>query len=293
MLTTVRWLAITAAFTGVASAERIVAVAPVSVLGVEDKSVQTKTAISQIEHAIAALPGNTVVAATKVATLIDRARKPHLKACEGDGACLAELGKLVGAQIVVTGEVGGLGDAQVIYLGATDVATGKELRSTTLAVGANDSEGGATGAAIRLLDPDKYVGTVRLQVDVAGATVFVDGAKVTPSSDRQIALPVGTHALRVTHPQYHDFIKFVAVAYGHTQDIPVVMAQHPIVEHDVRALQSADDGPYSDPPLYRRWYVAGPVLVALAVGTGLLVAALAHHFPHANECRALPDQACK
>ena len=108
-----------------AFADRTVAVAPLSVLGAEDKSAATKKMLADIEHAIAGLPGNKVVAAAQVAQAIDRAKKPQLKACEGDAACLAELGKLVGADVVVTGEVGGLGDSRVIYLGATDVASAK------------------------------------------------------------------------------------------------------------------------------------------------------------------------
>ncbi|HEV7559162.1 MAG TPA: hypothetical protein VGO00_26995, partial [Kofleriaceae bacterium] len=119
---------------GVASADRIVAVAPLSTLGAEDTSASTKKALGQIEAALAALPGTKVVTTAQVADAIKKAKKPQLKACEGDPGCLAEVGKLVGAQIVIAGEVGGLGEAKVVYLGATEVATAKELRSTTLSI---------------------------------------------------------------------------------------------------------------------------------------------------------------
>src|SRR5258706_10864416 len=131
---------------------------------------------------MAALQGTKVIPAAKVAEAIDKAKKPQLKACEGDPTCLAELGRLVGAQIVVSGEVGGLGDSKVIYLGTIDVATAKEMRSTTLTINArptagigtgsgsgsgghppvvSDEEGGgASGAALRPLRPDRYPGTV-------------------------------------------------------------------------------------------------------------------------------------
>lgn len=272
-------------------AERVVAVAPLSVVNVDEKSARTKTALAQVEQAIATLPGNIVIPAAKVSALIDRAKKPHLRACDGDARCLTELGKLVGAQVVVNGEVGGLGDVQVIYLGATDVATGADLRSTTLTVGATDANGGPMGAAIRLLEPEKYLGTLRLAIDVEGASIFVNGAKVAFARGHEITLPVGTQALRVTHPRYRDFIRFVAVTYGQTQDIAVVMTQHPIVEHDV-GNQPPGAHAVNTLPIYRRWYVAVPAVIALSIGTGFAVAAIAHQFPTADSCRSRDGQPC-
>lgn len=276
-----------------AHAERVIAIAPLSTLGVEDKSPTTAAAVAQIETAIAQLPDHVVIPAGKVSALIDRAKQPQLKVCDREVSCLSRLGKLVGAHIVISGEIGGLGDAQVIYLSATDVAAGKDIRSTTFAVGASDAEGGPAGAVIRLLDPVNYVGTLRLAIDVAGATVFINGAKATLTRGAALSLPVGTHALRVTHPHYRDFIKFVTVPYGRSLEVPVVMAQHPIIEHDVQAKQRGTQAfDVVEPPLYRRWYIAGPALLALSVGVGVAVAALVHDFPTANACRAAANESC-
>src|SRR5262245_15558913 len=160
-----------------ARAERVVAIAPLSTLGAEDTSAGTRALIGQIEAAVAALPGTRVIRAQQVSDAIKRARRPQLRACEGDAACLAELAGLVGAQIVISGEVGGLGDSRVVYLAASE--NGAELRSTTLAVGGGrDDGGGPRGAAVRLLDPDGYRGTLRLAIDAAGATIYVNGSKV-------------------------------------------------------------------------------------------------------------------
>jgi hypothetical protein len=269
---------------GVAYADRIVAVAPLSTLGAEDTSASTKKAVGQIEAALAALPGTKVVPATQVAEAIKRAKKPQLKACEGDASCLADVGKLVGAQIVIAGEVGGLGEAKVVYLGATDVATAKELRSTTLSIGSKDSAakddgGGATGAAVRLLDPDGYVGNVHFTIDVPGATVFVNGTPVKLSNG-SLPLRVGTQAVRVTNPEYRDFVRFVDVGYGKTTEVNVGMHQYPIVEHDIKGNPiNRDKIEYIDPPLWRRWYVAGPVAAALAIAVGIVAYDLTHRFP--------------
>ena len=272
---------------GVAYADRIVAVSPLSTLGAEDTSASTKKAIGQIEAALAALPGTKVVPSSQVADAIKKAKKPQLKACEGDAGCIAEVGKLVGAQIVIAGEVGGLGEAKVIYLGATDVATAKELRSTTLSIGKEGTGGdggGATGAAVRLLDPDSYVGTVHFTIDVSGATVFVNGTSVKLSNGT-LPLRVGTQAVRVTHPEYRDFVRFVDVGYGKTTEVSVGMHQYPIVEHDIKGNPiNRDKIEYVDPPLWRRWYVAGPVAAALAIAVGVVAYDIAHRFPSA-QCR--------
>lgn len=276
-----------------AMADRTIAVAPLSTLGAEDKSAATKKMLGEIERAISSLPGHKVIAAAQVAQAIDRAKKPQLKTCEGDAGCLAELGKLVGADIVVTGEVGGLGDSRVIYLGATDVATAKELRSTTFTLGTSDEAGGANGAAIRLLDPDRYRGTLRFAIDVTGASVFVNGSKVGLSPKGELALPVGTQAVRITHPQYHDFIKFIDVPYARVVDVPVRMQEYPIVEHDVKAKPTSRDRVvYVDPPLWQRWYVTAPAITVLAVAVGILTYHFASNGLDAATCRPLDGTKC-
>ncbi len=264
-----------------ARADRVVAVAPLSTFGNEDKSAATKKLLADVEAAIGALPGTKIVTAAQVADAIKKANKPLLKTCEGDAACVAEIGKLVGAQIVVTGEVGGLGDAKVFYLGATDVATAKELRSTTLGVGAADTAGGAAGAAVRLLDPDRYTANVKFSVDVTGATVYVNGSKTALGAGGVISLPVGTQAVRVTQPEYHDFVRFVDVVYGKTTEVAVGMQQYPIVEHDVHARPTnTDKVTYVDPPIWRRWYVWG----AAALVTAIVIGVAADHIGHYPDC---------
>ena len=274
---------------------KTIAVAPLSTLGAEEKSATTKQILSDIEAAIGSF-GNKVVSAATVATAIDKAKKPQLKTCEGDTGCLTELGKLVNAQVVVSGEVGGLGESKVIYLSATDVATGKELRSTTLTLGGKDGgkDGGANGAAIRLLDPDKYRGTLHFAIDVNGATVFVNGSKVAPGEHGELAMAVGTQAVRVTHPQYHDFIKFIDVTYGKTTEVPINMQEYPIVEHDVTARATSHDHiVITEKPVWRRWYVLYPAIVVVGVGVGILAYAIAHKFPAYDECRMTNGDPCK
>lgn len=75
-----------------AYADRVVALAPLSTLGTEDTSASTKKLTGQIEVALAALPGTKVVTTAQVVAAITKAKKPALKLCERDPACLAEPG---------------------------------------------------------------------------------------------------------------------------------------------------------------------------------------------------------
>lgn len=274
-----------------ALADRIVAVAPLSTLGAEDKSASTKRLTTQIEAALATLPATRVIGAAAVSDAIKKAKKPQLKVCERDTGCLAELGRLVGATVVIDGEVGGLGDSKVVYLGATDVTTGKELRSTTLSVGASikasgDDTGGAPGAAVRLLEPERYRGTVRFAIDVGGAAVYVNGSKAALRNN-ELSLPVGTQAVRITHPQYRDFVRFIDVPYGRTLEVPVDLTQYPAVQHDIQGRPiNSDRITYIDPPWYRRWYVYGGAAVGLAIITGIVVGTYVRN-------DGLPDGPCR
>jgi hypothetical protein len=269
--------------------ERAVAVAPFTTLGSEDPSSETRKLVGQLEAAIARLPAARLVSAAQVSDAIKRAKKPVLRSCERELPCLAELGRLVSAQIVVSGEVGGLGDARVVYLTATDTVSEKELRSTTMRLGTSET---AESAVVRLLDPDRYRGLLKLAIDVPGAVVFVNGTKVTmPAAG--LALPVGTQAVRVTHPEYRDFVRFVDVEYGRTAEVGVALSQYPIVRRDLTGVSAAPRGTIvQGPSRWRRWYVVLPAAAAVALATGIVVALIVNDLPRGVPCRNVDGSSC-
>jgi hypothetical protein len=275
-----------------ADAPRVIAIAPLATLGAEDTSAGTRKLLGQLETAVAALPNTTVIHAAQVTDAIKKARKPQLRVCDGDAGCLSEVASLVGAQIIISGEVGGLGESKVVYLAA--IQDGKELRSTTLAIGAAiDTGGGPSGAAVRLLAPDNYRGTLKFALDVTGSSIFVDGSKLTPSPAGELTLPVGTHAVRITHPEYRDFVRFIDVEFARTTDVTVGMQQYPILRRDLAGKPvDRDKIEYIDPPVWRRWYVVGPAALGVGILTAVIVAYASHNFPGGGKCHTIGGGDC-
>ncbi len=257
-----------------------VVVAPLSTLGADTRSKTTMRIERDLIAGLSAVPGFAVTAGKDVRDAVKRAKRPDLRTCDGDVACLADLGTLMGAQYVIYGELGGLGDAQVVALKVVDVAAKRELRSTTAQFGdGGEPEVVARAAGYRLLAPSRYVGTLVLKVDVDDATIYLDGNKVATSPSGPIRTEVGNHALRVTHPEYRDFVRFVDIAFDAQVDLEVPMQAFPIVDSEMR--QKERGGPV-DPgtrrkaatPWYYRWYTIAGAGAVLAIGSAVVIGML-------------------
>jgi len=267
------------------AAPRSVALAPLAVLGNEAKSRETSIAERAIAAGITAVPDTELVPMTTLKRAVRKAKQPRLRACDGEPQCLAELGKLVGAQSVIYGEIGGLGDVHVVYLKLVSAATGKEIRSTTLEFGEESAaDGAARAAAFRLLAPTRYVGRLDVKVDVKGASIFVDGKLVATSPAKPIDLPVGTHALRVTHPEYRDYVRFVKIEFDTDEKIDAGLQQYPVIRsklHSKPGTAPPTGGGVvyqgvEPTPWYRRWYtIAGGGALAL-IGSAVIVGLIAN-----------------
>ncbi len=257
---------------------RKVVLAPLATLGSEIRVAATAEIRTPLAAAIAAVPGIELIADRVVEHAVKRARRPELRACDGKPDCLAELGKLVGADQVVYGELGGLGDVQVVYLKLVSSADAKEVRATSLELGAGiEGEHAARAAAFRLLDPDRYVGSLVVDTKVAKAAIYVDGRLVAHTPTGPLTLPVGTHALRVTHPEFRDFVRFVTIEFGTEERVKTDLAKYKVVSSDIHAVPHGQSGPRviyqgeQRTPWYRRWYsIAGFSAVTL-IGSAIVV----------------------
>jgi hypothetical protein len=253
-----------------ASAPSRVALAPLASLG--EGAAQLGPVEQTIGEGLAGVPGTEVVAAADVAKAAKKAKRSDLGACEGQPPCLVEVGKLVGAAIVVTGDVSELGEVTVVYLKAVDAA-GNEISSTTAVLSHDDAgrRAEARAAAFRLLAPASYLGSLRFEVNVPGAVAYLDGAKVNPGE--AIRTTVGTHAVRVTHEQHRDFVRFVEVKFDEETVLPVALTPLPVVVDEMRQKEAARRRMAVTEPLpwYRRWYTVAGAGAALAAVTFVVV----------------------
>ncbi len=260
---------------------QIIALAPLATLGVEAGPKETGTLHADLEGALATLPGVTVVGHAAVAKAVASARKPALRTCDGDPGCLADLGALVHADLVAFGELGGLGDAKIIYLSLVDVQTRALVRTATMQTASDGSvrDGGAAGATVRLVAPERYQGQLDVRSTVAGAAVYLNGQPIgaTPLAPRRIA--VGTHAVRITHPEHRDFVRFVDITFDATTTLEATLQTYAVVSSSVAQTPGEQVAPITTretaAPWYRRWWVVAAAGVVLGAATGVTVGILA------------------
>ncbi len=262
----------------VASAEtaKSVVLAPATtVSGTSSKSLRRLESL--LEAGIASLPNTQVITASSATKATRKAKKPALRTCEGAAGCLVELGALVGATHVVYAEVSDLGAAQVVYLKALEVKSGKALESTTLKLGKGvDRKRAGKEAATQLLAPNLYTGTLQVKASVKGATVFVDGHKISTTPSEAVAVYVGSHALRVTHPEHSDYVRFVDIGFERATVVKADLLGLPGLDQKLQAkgvLGVANDNTsvrYRPTPWYLRWYTISGGVAAIALTTAVL-----------------------
>ncbi len=230
-----------------------------------------------------ALPGFVVVNLGAGKLVGGRKLEPRLE--QQPAARALALGREVGAQRALAVEVTPLGDSLVVYLQAVEVPSGRSLGSTTLSLDAVARPGADRGplraALTRILEPDRYVGQLQIKVDVQGAEVQIDGR---PAHAGLVELPVGTHALRVTHPAYHDFLRFLDVTFGAPISVEVNMAAYPLAEGEMteRRRRSLGALPKRYLPWYRTWWALSLAGVVLTGATATVIWLVRPGLDHAD-----------
>jgi hypothetical protein len=182
------------------------------------------------------------------------------------------LAKELGATRAVAIEATPLGEGLVVYLQALEAPSGRAIGSTTVSLGGGTTRAPGDrdvmrAALMRILDPMRYTGRLQVHLDVTGAVVQIDGH---PAQAGLTELPVGTHALRVTHPAYHDFLRFLDVEFDKTLPVEVNMAAYPLAEGEMterqrRGLPIAQ----RRVPWWRTWWaltLAGVAITGVTVG---------------------------
>lgn len=259
------FLSLTLAGSAVAGPRRGV-VAPLNPLGIDPP--EALRVQRWIAAALATVPGHRWLLTSRMERVLSQ---PRYRDCEADPVCMAKAAGKVGADLVVTGDVGSMSGAFMVYLRLIS-RDGSTVRSVNgvLDPGERGLRATARGLAFRLLAPEQYTGAIQVEVDVPNAWIYLDGRRVARSPEGHLkGIPVGTHALRVTQEAYRDFVRFVKVEFGQTVKVRVELSAFPVGTGEMR-LVGDKPRPLTDSelPWYRRWWaVAGFGAVVLAATT--------------------------
>jgi len=248
-----------------AVAARGLAVFRIDPLGVDAKIVARLDGLLRIELARladAAMPGPAAV---------QRLMNKHsqLQACTGDVACLADAGRLLGVDRIISGNVGGLADSYVVNLKIVDVATRKELRKVQETISGRPGQliEAVRVAAYGLVAPQRLRGSLAVLANVPAAQVYIDGKLVgkTPLPIQR-GLKRGEHTLRVSKSGYLDAVQTVRVRFQKTAELVVKLELPKLRRGGLAAAQ--DERPM---PWYTRWWfwtLVGAAAVSAGIGLG-------------------------
>jgi hypothetical protein len=191
----------------------------------------------------------------------------QLAACSGETACLAAIGKKLGVDLVVTGNVAALGDSHVVNIKVIDAASGAELRriaSDPLRGDPDELIDSVRVAAYRLLAPERLLGSISLLADIAGAQVMLDGRVVgrTPLARPIENLPLGVHRVEVRAPGHSGFSDQVRVRFQKTTRVVVRLVADPAAG----PLRPTPRAPSPRRWFQSPWFLIGAGVAAIAVG---------------------------
>lgn len=254
---------------GSAAARTTGVIAPFNALGIS--RAEAARVQRWLAAAASAVPGHRWLASARLRRQLRRARQGD---CAYRPECIGPMARRAGAQVVVVGDVGSLSGGFMLYLRLVD-GDGKQLRAVN-SVLQPDRPGlrrKLRALAYQLLAPGRYTGTVQVEVDVENAWIYLDGRRVARSPARALhGVSVGTHALRVTHEAYRDYVRFVDVPFGGTAEVKVGLSACPIKAGQMELSHRTAGEPLTsgEMPWYRRWWAVaafGAVVMAAAATT--------------------------
>jgi hypothetical protein len=229
------WAALAIALLASGTAPPVVALLPLRPLG----------APPDVVHALEVTLGNELAHLQEARLLPAKDIQEALKRepdCAARIACAVSAASHAGARQLIVGTTSQLGDAFMIDLKLLDARTGQELRRATHPVsGSQDALiEMVREAAVQLLAPSRFVGSLRLDVPgAAGALLFVDGKSsgTLPLPQPLDGLAPGQHVVRVKD-KGHETSTFVEVRFGRTTDAHIDLAA-PVVALPAAAVPGA------------------------------------------------------
>ena len=254
-------------------ARRVGVIGPLNPLGIS--RADARKVQRWVAAAASAVPGYRWRNASRLVRML---RKPGSAGCAARPDCLAAAARNIGADVVVTGDVGSLGGAFMVYLRAVTPG-GSPPRSVSGVAdpGKRGVRQAVRGLLFQLLAPGAYTGELEIEVDVPGAWIYLDGQRVGRGPRRTLRnVKVGTHALRVTHEDHRDFVRFVKVAFAEKMRVRVALSAIPVGSGRMRLVggQGARPLSSSELPWYRRWWAVAGLGAVVFAATATTVALL-------------------
>jgi hypothetical protein len=220
------WAALALALLAFGTTPPVVALLPLRPLGAPPGVVHALEVT--LRNELAHLQEARLVPAKEVADALKREAD-----CEARVACAAAAAAQIGAKQLIMGTTSQLGDSFMIDLKLLDAKTGQELRRATHPVSGSQNAliEMVREAAVRLLAPSRFVGSLRVEVPGAsGAMLFVDGkpSGTLPLSQPLEGLTPGQHVVRVKD-KTRETSTFVEVRFGRTTDAQIDLGAAPVV----------------------------------------------------------------
>jgi hypothetical protein len=267
---------------------RSIAVLDFDALGMEPDKVARLEALFRIE--LDRLAGKRGPSPREISRAL---RRSPLRACGGESACLAAIGKKLGVELVVTGNVATLGDSHVVNIKVIEAASARELRriaSDPMRGDPDELIEAVRVAAYRLLAPDELLGSIMVLADIPGAEVRLDSRTVgrTPLGRPLARLALGPHRLEVTAKGYSPFAEQIVVRFQKTSRVEVNLA--------AGSAAAGSDLGLTGPPVKRqaqlRWYSSTWFLVGAGVAAAVVGGVVGYALTRQDvlDCSAEPER---
>lgn len=235
----------------------LIAMMPLSSLGSTDQSVQA------IERVLVGELSNLLGEKLVPPSQIDK-QPAHIKraltVCDGSLDCLVEIFGGLGWDGLLVGTIAGLANDRVINLKLVDLRTGHEAKQVSEAASGTENEliVNMRKAAVQLVAPELYTGTLQIHATQPNIEISVDGERVgsTPLVDPNIAVPVGRRAVEANGPGLVPFSTMIEIAYGEKKPLTILLPDNTVFVGGTT-------------PYYARWWtwaLAGAGIAAVGLG---------------------------
>ena len=252
-----------------------IALKPLEPIGMP--KVQVDKMDTTLQRVFNKIPEIRLLSLKQIERFVKKRRGRRLLGCGAERDCVVDFGEALKVPKVIAGDMTTVGKGFALSLKLVDIEKKKVIRSVSAVITGTRKERGQALLELgyRLVAPEKHMGKVSVAVDVKGAKIFVDGELKATSPAPPLEVRAGAHNIRVTHPSYHDYLKFITLPFKKTLTLKVNLTAYPIVSGSMKAKGKKgvrSEGPkrtvlYRPLPWYKKWYV----VTAIGVGAALLV----------------------